>query len=352
VPDGVQDTGTVAATLSFDLDLWGRNRAALAAATSDALAGRADAAQARLLLTSAIAAAYADLSGYMDQRDSAAQTLRVRQSTAALTGDRTTAGLDNRGSQRQAEARVGAAQADVTALDEAIALTRHRIAALLGKGPDRGLAITRPHLTAPPAGIPADAGIALVGRRPDIVAARLRAESAGHRIDVAHADFYPNIRLSALVGMQALGLGHLFDSGSEYGNGGAAISLPIFQGGAISGRYRGARAQYDAAVAAYDQTLTGALREVADTLSSRASIESQIADQRAALTAATEAANIARLRYRAGLSNQLPLLTAEDSMIALTRSVAVLEARRLSLDIMLIRALGGGYRNASPAGDQ
>jgi outer membrane protein TolC len=94
------------------------------------------------------------------------------------------------------------------------------------------------------------------------------------------------------------------------------------------------------------------LREVADAITSRASIESQIADQRSALVAATEAADIARLRYRAGMSNQLPLLTAEDNMLALRRAVAVLDARRLSLDIMLIRALGGGYRTPVPAGDQ
>src|SRR3546814_2016233 len=61
VPDGIQDTGHIAGTFSFDLDLWGRNRAALAAATSEAEVARVDAAQARLMLTTGIAAAYVDL---------------------------------------------------------------------------------------------------------------------------------------------------------------------------------------------------------------------------------------------------------------------------------------------------
>ena len=344
VPQGIQDTGLVNINASWNLDLWGRDRAALAAATSEAEATRVDAEQARLMLASNIAAAYADLAGYMNQRDSALETQRVRETTATLVGTRANAGIENRGSQRDAESRVGTARSDVSALDEAISLTRHRIAALLGAGPDRGLSITCPQLTPPPPGIPNDAGIALVGRRPDIVAARLRAEAASHRIDQAHAAFYPDIRLSALVGLQALGLGNLFESDSTYGNGGAAITLPIFQGGAISARYRGARADYDTAVARYDQALTTALREVADALTSRMALDTQIAHQRTALTAATEAAELARIRYRAGLSNQLPMLTAEDGMLAIRRSVTTMEARRLALDIALIRALGGGYR--------
>ena len=204
----------------------------------------------------------------------------------------------------------------------------------------------------PALGLPANAGIDLVGRRPDIVAARLRSEAAAKRIDAARADFYPNISLSALVGLQSLGLSNLFKSGSEYGNGGAAISLPIFEGGRLQGRYRGSRADYDVAVATYDRTLVGALREVADIVAQRAATERQLVGRREALTAAAEASKLADLRYRAGLSNQIVQLTAEDSMVALSRSVADLEARQLVLDIALIRALGGGYRASNSTGDE
>lgn len=352
VPDGIQDTGHVAATLSFDLDLWGRNRATLAAATSEAEAARVDEAQARLLLTTSIAAAYADLSGYYDARDVAQDAVRIRAASADIVAKRTHAGLDNEGSQRQAESRVPAARADVDALDEAISLTQNRIAALLGAGPDRGRSIARPVLAAPAIAIPPQAGIDLVGRRPDIVAARLRAEAAAKRIDVAHADFYPNISLSALIGLQSLGLSNLFSTGSEYGNGGAAISLPLFDGARIAGRYRGARADFDIAVARYDQTLVGALHEVADAIASRDAIGRQLTQMHTALTAANDASTIAGLRYRAGLTNQLAQLTAEDNAIALRRSIAQLEARRLALDITLIRTLGGGYQAAPHSGDQ
>ena len=344
VPDGIQDTGHVAATFGMDLDLWGKNRAALAAATSEAEAARLDEAQARLMLTTGIASAYADLAGYYRALDVAKDAVRVRGASADISGKRASAGIENQSAERQAESRAASARADVAALDEAIATTRNRLAALVGAGPDRGLAITRPTLATPDIGLPPQAGIDLVGRRPDIVAARLRAEAAAKRIDVARADFYPNINLSALIGLQSLGLSNLFDKGSEYGNFGAAISLPIFDGGRLQGRYRGARADFDTAVANYDRTLIAALRDVADLVASRAATTRQLTDRRAALRAATDAAQLAGLRYRAGLSNQLEQLVAEDSMTQLARQVSDLEARKLSLDIALIRALGGGYQ--------
>jgi NodT family efflux transporter outer membrane factor (OMF) lipoprotein len=345
VPKGIQDTGRLTGTFSFDLDLWGKNRAALAAATSEAEAARVDMEQARLMLSTGIASAYADLYQYHVERDVAVDALKIRQATVDLTSQRVAVGVDTRGSLRQAESRVPSARADIAALDEAIILTQHRIAALVGAGPDRGLQIARPVLRDAPAGMPSNAGVDLIGRRPDIVAARLRAEAAAKRIKVAKADFYPNISLSAVVGLQSLGLGQLFNKGSSYGNGGAAFSLPIFDGGQIAGRYRGARGEYDEAVARYDSTLITALRETADALTSRRAADLRLNEQRQALVAAEEARKIAAIRYGGGLSNQLPVLNGDDTVLISRRAVADLEARRLSLDIALIRALGGGYRD-------
>ncbi len=345
VPPGVQDTGRLTAALTFNLDIWGKNRAALAAARGEAMAAQVDAAQAQLLLTTGIAAAYADLAQYHAQREAAAAALEVRMATASLTAQRVQVGSETLGGQAQAEARVPQARADVIALDEAITLTQNRLAALVGAGPDRGRTITRPMLRAVPVGVPANAGIDLVGRRPDLVAARLRAEAAGNRIKVARADFYPNLNLSALVGLQSLGLGQLFDSGSTYGNGGLAVSLPVFDPGRLQGRYRGARGDYDAAVARYDATLLTALRETADAVASRSAADARAAELRRALASAEDAARIARLRYQGGLSNQLPVLTADDTLVGIRRAVADAESRRTALDIALIRALGGGYRD-------
>lgn len=349
VPDGVKDVGKLTGNFSLDLDLWGRERAALAAATSDAEAARVDAEQARLTIATSVAAAYADLALYYEERDVAVDALKVRETTAELTSQRVLQGLDTRGELRQAEARVPAARADIAALDESIALTRNRIAALLGKGPDRGVSVERPHFTLPSTGLPDRLALDLIGRRPDIVAARLRSESAASRIKVAKANFYPNINLTGLVGVNSLGLDDLFKAGSLITTFGPAITLPIFEGGRLKGEYRGARANYDEAVARYDGTLVNALHEVADAATSLRALDTRLAEQREALARSEEASAIARLRYKGGLANQLTVLTTDDAMLANRRTVADLEGRRRALDIILIRALGGGFASPAPS---
>ena len=270
VPKGIVSTGQIAGRMGFNLDIWGRNRAALAAARGEAEAARVDAAQARLLLTTSVASAWADYAQVLRARDIAAEAVRVRSQTESLTQARLTAGIDGQSDLELAKSRAAAAQADLAAADEALSLTRNRIAALLGAGPDRGATLPRPALTeqgVPP--LPDRLAAELLGRRPDIVSAQLRVDAARQRIKMAQRDFYPNINLTALVGVQALGLANLFDQGSSTANFGPALSLPLFDGGRRLGQYRGATAGYAEAVARYDQILITALRETADAIAQK-----------------------------------------------------------------------------------
>ncbi|HLI66863.1 MAG TPA: efflux transporter outer membrane subunit [Caulobacteraceae bacterium] len=347
LPKGYQDNGRVALNASYDLDLFGKNRAALAAAVSQRDAARADSAQARLTLSTAVAQAYGDLARLGAERDAAAEALRNRQESAQLVAARLRNGLENQGALKQANAATPVSQADLDSLDEQIILTRHKIAALLGEGPDRGLSIAMPKPERVKAfGLPGDARLNLIGRRPDIVAARLRVEAAARQIDVARAAFFPDITLSGYIGQQAIGLDKLFTPAAAIGSIGPAISLPIFKGGQLRGAYRGARAQYDEAVADYDTTLVQALQDLADSAVSAQSAAKQLADRRAALDAGEQAYEVARLRYQGGLSSYVEVLTAETAVIDERRAYADAQARAFTLDIALIRALGGGYAGA------
>ncbi|MBB5710931.1 efflux transporter outer membrane subunit [Sphingomonas xinjiangensis] len=349
VPHGWNDTGHVAATLNFDLDLWGRNRAALRAATSDAEAARIELEQARLVLSTNIASAYADLARYARQRTVQVEALEIRTRTQRLVTDRVTSGLDTQAEQKQAEAGVPSARADLAATDEAIGLTRNRIAALLGQGPDRGLKIALPAAPTVAHGLPAGLTTDLIGRRPDIAASRARVEAAAARIKVARADFYPAVNLSALIGFQALGLNKLFDGGSTYGQVGPAVSLPIFRGGQLTGQYRGARAAFDEAVANYDSTVSTAYREVADAVTSQRALATRLSESRQALASSEQAYGVARQRYEGGLSTFLDVLTAEERVLQARQIVADLETRAFTLDVQLVRALGGGFSTTSAA---
>jgi NodT family efflux transporter outer membrane factor (OMF) lipoprotein len=347
VPQGYNDYGRVTLDFNWELDFWGKNRAAVAAAVSEARAAAADAAEARLILSTNIAAAYADLARLYAERDVAERAMAVQGETSKLVAQRVANGLDTLGEQRQAEANPLQARADLAAIDEQIALTRNRLAALAGAGPDRGLALTRPAPAAlKPLGVPARIAADLVGRRPDVTAARWRAEAAASRIHEARAAFYPDVNLAAFVGVQALHLDKLFASGSDIGSVGPAVSLPIFDGGRLKAGLRGAEADRDAAVASYDAAVTEAFHQVADVVASSRALATQLADSRAALAASEDAYRIARLRYQGGLSTYPAVLLAEQQVLQRRRTVADLDARAFALDVQLVRALGGGFQSS------
>ena len=345
--DKVLNTGSAGLSFSFDLDLWGKNRAALAAATSDAEAAGYELAQARLALTTGIASTYADMAQLYRQRDTLEAALQIRSETAKLVGQRVEIGLDTRAELKQAEGRSFQARDDLAANEEAIGLIRNALAALVGKGPDRGLAIQRPAFASFAAqGVPANATIDLVGRRPDVAAYRAAAEAGASRIKEAKAAFYPNISISALLGLSAFGIGDIFSSTSSFGSVSPAVSLPLFHGGALQGQYRGARGRYDEAVALYNRQVITALRETADVVTSRRALDARLMESRRALADFEEANGLARKRYERGLSTYLDVLSAEESVLSARLNVAELETRAFELDVALVRALGGGFTSA------
>lgn len=352
VPKGVVGTGRVSASMAYNLDLWGRNLAALRAARGEAEAARVDAAQARLVLTTSLATAWVEFGQALTARDIAAEAKRLRQHSEDLTRDRVAAGIDAQTDLELARSRQATAAADLAGAEEAVALSRNRLAALLGAGPDRGANLPKPIIAArAPLPLPSALAAGLLGRRPDLVAARLRTEAAGARVKMARRDFYPNINLTALAGVQSLGLSNLFDKGSQMASFGPAISLPLFDGGRLAGRYRAAHASYGEAIARYDQTLIMALRETADLIAARRFMDTRLTALATADQAATAAASMALGRYQQGIGNVLQANAAADAALAALRAHADARARVLTLDIALIRALGGGFRDSPSAKD-
>ncbi|TCM34519.1 NodT family efflux transporter outer membrane factor (OMF) lipoprotein [Novosphingobium sp. ST904] len=236
VPKGWKSTGDLALSGDFDLDLWGKYRKALAAATSEEKAAEADARQAELMLSSNVVSSYFDLARLVARGEALKEAVKAREAMVTLSDQRNRQGLDSELPLRQSQSLSASARAALSANDEQILLRRHALAALLGAGPDRGLAIVPTAITSlPVTPVPADAGIGLVGRRPDIVAARLRAEGAGKRIDAAKAAFLPDISISGLFGLQSLGLSNLFKSGP-------LMETPAARSACRSSRAAGSRA--------------------------------------------------------------------------------------------------------------
>lgn len=346
VPQNWNDYGRATLNLSWELDFWGKNRAALAAAISNQRAAQTEVAETRLILSASVASAYAELRHLFTVRDTAAEAFELRSKTTELFRKRQLFGLENLASVHQVEARQAATQAELISIDERISLQRNAIAALLGAGPDRGLTISRPTVGSfATTGLPSNLALDLIGRRPDLVAARLRAEAAAKRIDQQKAGFYPSVNLVAFTGFQSLGIDNLTKSGSDMGSFGPAISLPIFNTERLQGQLRSARADYDGAVASYNGTLSNALREVADAVTSRKALAGELVASRATVDAADKAYRIINQRYQGQVAGYLDVLSAEDELVTAKRSLADIETRALVLDVALVRALGGGFQS-------
>ena len=336
----------------YSPDLWGGQRAKWQAALGQARAAEVEAQDARLLIASNVAKAYVGLAQAHAALDVATAEQQRSSHLLELGRQRVRAGLDNQLTLRQAESAVDAAKAQQQAAQQQIDAARNALAALLGKGPDRGLAIARPALlSAPPAGVPDVVPSELLGHRPDVVAARWQVEAAAHGIRAAKAAFYPTVNLSALVGVAAGTLGDLFNSNALVAQGGPAISLPIFDGGRLRSNLASSDAQYDLAVANYNQALVGALREVVDALQGARSLDAQLASTQQARDAAQAALSLATQRYRAGLGTQLDVLAAQRPLLQIDQQLAALRAQRLDAAIDLDRALGGGLALTSPDTD-
>lgn len=349
-PQGWYSYGQATLNLNWEIDFWGKNRSALAAAVSESQARRAEVAQAHLILTTSIVRAYAELTRLLADRATAEKALDIRTRTWALFAERQKQGLENVGVVSQAAGKKYMTENELVQLDVRIAETRHRLAALVGAGPDRGLQIKPPpSLIRADYALPVDIGINLIGRRPDIVASRWQAESTQNRIEQRKAAFYPNISIAALVGVQSMGMSRLFESGSLISSAGPALYLPIFLGGRLRADLKMARAEYDENVANYEKTLLQALNEVADAAAALQQLQKQVrlADQ--SVAAQTQGVTVATSRYKGGLSNYLEVLVAEDELLTSWRVQTEVRSRAFLLDVALIKALGGGYRTDAAA---
>lgn len=335
--------------LTYDLDLWGKNRDALSSALDNIEVTKAEAQEVRLALQTAVVRSYVQLSLQFVLKDVALATLRQRQEIFDTTRKRLAVGLATELDLRQAETPLPAARAEIEKYSEAIELLHNQLAALTGKGPGDGEHLQRPSLSLNvpiqlPDALPAD----LLGRRPDVVAHRWRVEAAGKDIDVAKAAFYPNINLTAFAGWQSLSFAKLLSPTSLVQGFGPAISLPIFEGGRLRSQLAAVNADYDMAVEAYNSTLIQALESVADQIVSLRSLERQRAEASQSSTLADHTYTIALQGFRAGLTDYLNVLNAQNQTLLEGQRKAQVEARYLDAYAALMQALGGGVPVTPP----
>ncbi|MEO5733935.1 MAG: efflux transporter outer membrane subunit [Rubrivivax sp.] len=340
----VRTLATLQASASWELDFFGRNRSAIEAAVGTRRAAEAELQAARILIASQVSRSYVQLARLFEQRRVAERTLSQRQEILSLIDQRVRGGLDTNVELRQGQVALPETRLLIEELDEQIVLVRHALAALTAQAPDALASLTPAAASLRPMALPATVPADLLGRRADINAARWRIEAAAADFKVARAQFYPNINLTAFVGLTSIGLDRLLRSSSEQWGVGPALRLPIFDNGRLRAGLSGRAADVDAAIESYNGAVVEAVHDAADQIASLQSLARQQLQQADAEATAEDAYRLATQRYKAGLSTYVTVLNAEASLLNQRRLAADLQARTLDSQIVLARALGGGWQ--------
>jgi NodT family efflux transporter outer membrane factor (OMF) lipoprotein len=336
--------------MSYDLDLWKQQKSAWLAALDETHISEAEMQQVKIELTAAMVKSYIRLAAEYQWRDLAQEELDDLQHEILIARKALAAGLSTQLNLSRLEAKLPAAQNKLVQIDLHLMLLKNQIAALSGEGPGAGEHIVRPtmHLAAS-VGLPDRLPANLVGRRPDIVAARWRVEAAQKHIQSAKAAFYPNINLLSYIGFQGLAFSGLLSSAGLVGSLGPALSLPIFDGGKRRANLSAETAMYDIAVEDYNATILKALENISSQLSVLNSVVSETDNTQQALDKTEQAHRMAVKNYRAGLSNLLESLQTNELVLQQKEILVEQEAIRLEAYAALMLALGGGVIDAENA---
>lgn len=341
--------GQAGASLSWDLDFWGRQADALRSARDLAQSARLDEDYARLMLAGAIAQAYIELYRENALADIAQRSQAQRQNILDITRRRVSAGLDTQLEIREAEGELPQARVAYEQARAAANLAVHELATLTGQGAEAYASIERPVLDVQAAlPVPTELPINLLARRPDMLSARLAVEAADAQRLAAKAAFYPDVSLRALAGVGAFGLNNLVQWNARGYGAGPFLSLPIFDGGRLRAEYRGSEAQLDGAVSSYNDTVLHAVQQTADQLTRLEALSSEERDQRQTLEATEAAYRLAEERYRAGLASYLSVLNAETQVLAARQSMVDILASQAVARVTVLLAVGGSFDPRGP----
>lgn len=344
IPQFERTAGQVDVAAVWQLDFWGRFRRATEAARAELLATE----WARRAVTTTIVAEVA--SGYFQLRELdleleiSRRTLASRQKSLELTKTLQERGINSMLDVRQAEQLVYTASAQIPDLERRIEQQENALRGLLGDYPGpvpRGLELTgQPHAPEVPAGLPS----ALLERRPDIREVEQRLIAANARIGVAKAAYFPQITLTGVGGYQSTQLTELFSKPAGLWSLVGGLTQPIFAGGRIRSGVRLTEAQQQEALLVYQQMIQQAFREVSDSLVAYRKNQESRKQQELLAQAAGDAARLSDLRYRAGQTNYLEVLTNETNYFDAELRLSQAQVNELLALVQLYRSLGGGWQ--------
>lgn len=339
---GVISAYEVTASTRWELDFWGRVRSLDTAALESYLA--TDAAHRAFAVSLAVQVADAWLQQReLDERIALTQaSILTRTETFRIFRRRYEEGSGTRLELTQAETLLTQAQALGAQLEQARAVNHHALSLLMGVPASSDLRTGTFDMQGSVRVVAAQLPSALLTQRPDILAAEHRLKAAHADIGAARAAFFPQVMLTGSIGTASSQLDGLFDAGTRTWAFLPTITVPIFNTGRLRSNLELSRVRRDVAVASYEATIQGAFRDVADALSAQKSLTDQVEIQRRALTALTERARLAQLRYNSGAATYLEVLDAQRDLLVTQQTLVQTQRAVQSTRVSLFAALGGG----------
>lgn len=341
---------TLGASLSYELDLWGRVKRVVESADAQALATQNERDGVILLLSAQVATTYWQLRGMDAEQAILKDALAARLEAQQVVEARFNGGLTNELDVSRARVERANAEADLHEVQRQRNLLEHSLAVLAGLSPSSPLvaAASTPLLPEPPA-IPVGLPASLLAQRPDLAASVAGLRAANANVAVAEGAFYPSLSLTGNFGYASESLSQLSNSGArQFSIGPLALSLPIFDGGRNKANLAMSKARYGEAVANHEGRLLTALREVEDALSDVQQRQRQGDVQAQSQQAAARAVLVAKARYERGLSTYLDVTDAQRSSLAADRAAAQIRTQRLLATVAVARSLGAGWTAQAP----
>ena len=340
------DSNTIAGSIGYELDLWGRIRNEVAAGEANAAASAADLENARLSLIAQLVDDYIQLRS--SDRDIAILRQAVTAYTRALglTEQRHDAGIAPGLDVSQAQTQLDLARSQQSQALAQRALMEHAIAVLLGVSASTFsikpelIDIPLPRI---PTGLPTD----LLQRRPDIAAAQRRMMAANANIGVARAAYFPSLTLGGSGGFQGNDLADWLTAPSSFWAVGPNVLFSVFDGGLRKAQVAQARAEFDASAASYRGVVVSAFQQVEDSLATLHHYHDAAVDETSAVAAAQRSLDLSMALYLKGATDYLTVVTSQTSSLQAQLDALNLDTLQLRASVALIRALGGGWEESS-----
>ena len=339
------DAAFAALNASWEIDLWGRIRRLNESARAQLLASEEGRRGVRLSLVAEVAQAYFELLELERRLQIANRTTDSFKESARIFNQRYEAGGASKLDTARAEAALASTAASVPDLERQIVLKENQISVLLGQNPGPITHSAKLDEQVMPPEVPAGLPSALLERRPDIRQAEQNLRSANAQIGASVAEFFPKIGLTTFFGKVSTELSAFSGGSANAWSAASTLSGPIFQGGALVGQLREARAKQEEARLRYEQTALNAFQEVANSLITREKLETIRTEQGRAVKSYGQAVELSMQRYTDGKAAYFEVLEAQQQLFPAENSLAQTELNQLLVIVQLYKALGGGWES-------